>query len=102
MEPVLSDSPRPSPETLESPPAVTESIGVKPGCCGGKGHILGHRVKVQHVVVWHDRMGMTEIVVSRPGIRLAQVYAALAFYHDHRIEIDADIAADEQFAAEIE
>lgn len=82
-------------------PVVREYIAVKPGFCGGKPHVIGHRIKVQHVAVWHERMGMSpeEIAATYPGLLLAAVYAALAYYHGHRAEIDADIDVDEHFAA---
>ena len=82
---------------------IEEYIAVKPGYCGGKPHVRGHRIKVQHVAVWHERMGMTaaEIAATYPTLSLAGVYAALAYYHSHRAEIDADIEADERFAAEL-
>ena len=82
-------------------PVVAEYIAVRPGYCGGKPHIAGHRVKVQHIAVWHERMGMSpdEIVATYPTLTLAQVHAALAYYHGHRAEIDADIRADEEFVA---
>jgi uncharacterized protein (DUF433 family) len=84
-------------------PVVAEYIAVWPGYCGGKPHIRGHRVKVQHIAIWHDRMGMTpeEIVVTYPSLSLPAVFAALSYYHGHRAEIDADILADERFAAEM-
>jgi uncharacterized protein (DUF433 family) len=84
-------------------PVISEYIAVKPGYCGGKPHVIGHRIKVQHIAVWHERMGMTaeEIVVSYPGLSLPAVFAALAYYHSHRAEIDADIAADERFVADM-
>jgi uncharacterized protein (DUF433 family) len=84
-------------------PVVREYIGIKPGFCGGKPHVLGHRIKVQHIAVWHERMGMTpeEIVVAYPGLSLPAVYAALSYYHGHQAEIDADIEADERFVAEL-
>src|SRR5260370_42365337 len=84
-------------------PVIGEYIAVKPGYCGGKPHIIGHRIKVQHVAVWHERMGMTpeEIVVTYPGLSLPAVFAALAYYHSHRTEIDADIEADARFVAEL-
>jgi uncharacterized protein (DUF433 family) len=82
---------------------IGEYIAVKPGFCGGKPHINGHRIKVQHVAIWHERMGMTpeEIVAAHPTISLPAVYAALAYYHGHRAEIDADIEADEEFVAKL-
>jgi uncharacterized protein (DUF433 family) len=91
----------PAPEAVV--PVVGEYIGIKPGYCGGKPHLLGHRIKVQHVAVWHERLGMAaeEIVATYPGLSLAAVYAALSYYHSHRAEIDADIEADEHFVAEM-
>jgi uncharacterized protein (DUF433 family) len=84
-------------------PVIGEYIAVKPGFCGGKPHVIGHRIKVQHVAVWHERTGMTpeEIVVTYPGLSLPAVFAALAYYHRHRTEIDADIEADERFVADL-
>ena len=35
-----------------------------------------------------------EIVVTYPSLSLPAVFAALAYYHGHRVEIDADIEAD--------
>ena len=40
-------------------PVITEKIGVRAGYCGGEPHILGHRIKVRHVAVWHDQQGMS-------------------------------------------
>jgi uncharacterized protein (DUF433 family) len=79
---------------------LTEHIESTPGICGGKPRIAGHRIKVQHVVIWHERMGMTpdEIVSAHPGLTLADVYAALAYYFDHREQIEADIREGRAFA----
>ena len=84
-------------------PVIAESIGIKPGFCGGQPHILGHRIKVKHVAIWYERMGMSpdEIVSSHPGITLTQIHAALAYYYDHRDEIDRDIREGEAFADKI-
>lgn len=78
-----------------------EAIVVRAGYCGGKPHVAGTRIKVQHIAVWHERMGMSpeEIGATYPGLTLAVVYAALAYYHSHRAEIDADIETDERFVA---
>lgn len=85
-------------------PIIGEFIAIQPGYCGGKPHIAGHRIKVQHVAVWHERMGMTpeEIVATYPTLTLAAVHAALAYYYSHRADIDADIEADHRFAAELQ
>lgn len=86
---------------IPRPPYSREHIEVMPGHCGGKAHVAGHRIKVQHIAAWHERLGRSpdEIVAEHPGLTLADVYAALAYYYDHRDEIDADIRADAEFAA---
>jgi uncharacterized protein (DUF433 family) len=84
-------------------PVIGEYIGVQSGHCGGKPHVLGHRIKVQHVAIWHERMGMTaeEIAATYPTPSLPAIYAALAYYHAHRQEIDSDIESDERFVADL-
>jgi len=85
-------------------PTITEHIEITPGVCGGKPRIAGHRIRVEDVVIWHERMGMCpeEIIFHYPSITLADVYAALAYYHDHREEIRQQIREDEQFALEMQ
>jgi uncharacterized protein (DUF433 family) len=78
-------------------------IEITPGTCGGKPRIAGHRIRVQDVVVWCERMGLSadEVVGRYPQLNLAEVYAALSYYHDHREQIDAQMEADERFVEEI-
>lgn len=40
--------------------------------------------------------------MTRPSITLFDVYAALAYYHDNREEIRQQIAADEEFAHQLQ
>jgi uncharacterized protein (DUF433 family) len=86
-----------------SVPVIAEHIEVTAGVCGGKSRIAGHRIRVQDIVLSHQRAGMSpdEIVSALPTITLADVYAALAYYHDHRTEIDADIREADQFDAQL-
>uniref|UniRef100_B8HY98 DUF433 domain-containing protein n=1 Tax=Cyanothece sp. (strain PCC 7425 / ATCC 29141) TaxID=395961 RepID=B8HY98_CYAP4 len=82
---------------------ISDHIEITTGVCGGKPRVAGHRIKVQDIVIWHERLGMSpdEIVSTHPSISLADVYAALAYYHDHLLEIRAQIQADETFAAQM-
>lgn len=50
-------------------------------------------IKVVEVVRDHLAYGWSpeEIHWQHPSLSLAQVYAALAFYHDHRASMDAEI-----------
>ena len=62
-----------------------------PGMLGGEARIDGHRIRVRDVVAARDRGGLTpEEIASTvyPGLTLGQVYAALAYYEDHRAEIE--------------
>ena len=83
---------------------ITEHIEITPGVCGGKPRIAGHRIKVQDIVIWYERMGMSpdEIVSQYPSITLSDVYAALAYYHDHLEEIRRHIQEDEEFARDLQ
>ncbi len=81
---------------------VSAHIEVTPGVAGGKPRIAGHRIRVQDVVVWHERLDLSaEEMASEYGLSLADVYAALAYYYDHREDIDRVIRADEEFVAEL-
>ncbi len=69
-----------------------------PGIAGGKPRIAGHRIRVQDVVIWHQDLRMRpEEIAQEYELTLAEVYAALAYYHDHRGQIDKIIAADDAF-----
>jgi uncharacterized protein (DUF433 family) len=74
-----------------------------PGTSGGKPRIAGSRIRVQDIVVWHERMGLSadEIVSRYPQLSLADVYAALTYYHDHRDEIEADMVHGKALADEV-
>ncbi len=77
---------------------LDEHIEVTPGVAGGKPRIAGHRISVQDVVIWHERMGKSaDEIATEYDLLLADVYAALAYYFDHRVEIDASIREGEAF-----
>ncbi|NJO18949.1 MAG: DUF433 domain-containing protein [Spirulinaceae cyanobacterium RM2_2_10] len=83
---------------------IAEHIEITPGVCGGKPRIAGHRIRVQDVVIWHEQMGLSpdEILYHYPTITLADVYAALAYYHDNRDEIRRQIHASEAFVRDLQ
>ena len=82
---------------------ISEHIEITPGVCGGKPRIVGHRIKVEDVVIWHEqqRLSPDEIVSMYPSITLADVYAALTYYHDHLEEIRQHLREAETFALEM-
>lgn len=80
---------------------VSGHIEITPGVAGGKPRIAGHRITVQDIVVWHERLGLSaDEIATEYGLSLADVYAALTYYYDHREEIDRAIRTDETSIAE--
>ena len=55
------------------------------------------------IAVCHEEQGMPphEIVSFYPNINLADVYTALAYYSDHRDEIQHDIEEERRFVEEV-
>ncbi len=85
-----------------SNPVLTEHLVRTPGLAGGKPRIAGHRITVQNVAIWHERLGMTpDEIASEYDLTLAEIDAALTYYFDHRSEIDQTIAEDEAFIADM-
>lgn len=73
-------------------------IEITPGVAGGKLRIAGRRITVQDIVIWHERLGLSaDEIASGHDLTLAEVYAALAYYYDHREAIDQAIRADDGF-----
>ncbi len=73
-------------------------IEVTPGVSGGKPRIAGHRITVQDIVIWHERIGNSaDEIAAEHDLNLADVYAALAYYYDHQAEIDRGIEESKGF-----
>ena len=68
--------------------------------CHGRPHIAGHRIRVQDVAVWHERLGLSVDEISTDyNLSLAEIYAALSYYFDNKAEIDKAIDADRSLVA---
>jgi uncharacterized protein (DUF433 family) len=70
---------------------------------GNRPRMAGTGVTVQRIVGWY-KQGLTPEEITRevPHLSLAQVYAALTYYHANREEIEADIAAEDAEAKQLE
>jgi len=66
--------------------------------------IAGTRIKVRHIVAEHIHWLWEAPQIQRchPDLSLAQIHSALAYYLDHKDEIDAALTRDEQVADELE
>jgi uncharacterized protein (DUF433 family) len=77
---------------------LDEHIETTPGFAGGKPRIAGRRITVQDIVVWHERLGMgADEIATEHDLSIADVYAALAYYFDHRTEMDEAMRESENF-----
>ena len=73
-------------------------IEVMPTVRGGKPHLTGTRITVDDVVVMHYRLGQSlEEIAGKYDLSLAAVYSAMAYYYDHRDEIDRRVQEDQAF-----
>lgn len=66
------------------------------GVCGGEPVIDGLRVAVRHVIALHQRGETIVDIAEALSITEAQVFHALSYFFDHRDEILALIAQEEQ------
>jgi uncharacterized protein (DUF433 family) len=74
-------------------------IEITPEVRGGRPRIAGTRITVADIVIMHLRLGQSlEEIAGKYSLDLADVYAAMTYYYDHRSEIDGSIEADEAFA----
>lgn len=74
---------------------IERTLGVR----GGQPRIAGTRIAVADIVLLHLRLGQSlEEIAGRFNLDLASAFAAMAYYFDHRSEIDDRIEADEAYA----
>ena len=80
------------------PPTLTEIgtlISRDPALHGGRPLIAGSGVSVRAIALdSNSGLSPEEIAADRPELALAQIYAALAYYHANNTEIDEDIEAE--------
>ncbi|MEG4443395.1 DUF433 domain-containing protein [Microcoleus sp. AT9_B5] len=78
-----------------------EHIEMTPAIRGGKPRIAGTRIAVQDVMVMHLKMGYSLLeIATKYDLLVAAVYDAMAYYYDHRQEIDRQMAEDDAFVDE--
>jgi uncharacterized protein (DUF433 family) len=74
-------------------------IETTPDVRGGKPCIAGTRFTIADLAIKHLDLGQSLEEIARIfHLSLAAVHAGMAYYHDHKAEIDASIEASEAFA----
>ena len=82
--------PEPHVETL-----AIAHIAVDPSIRGGRPHLAGTRITVGDVVLLHLRLGQSLAeIAGRHDVALGALHAAMAYYYDHRAEIDRALEED--------
>ena len=69
-------------------------ITSSPEIRGGRPHVARTGMTVMRIAGWYKLGLSAEEIAEQIGLSLAQVYAALAYYHANREAIDADLDAE--------
>lgn len=79
-----------------------ETIISDPKLRSGRPVIAGTSIMVSDVAIYHNVWGQTPDEIAH-GLRLelGQVHAALAYYFDHKADIDAEIEASNREAEDL-
>src|SRR5580700_604190 len=69
----------------------------------GVAKLIGSRIKVMHLVMVQRTNGLSaeQLCEEYPHLKPAQVYAALAYYHANKAEVDRQIEESSRFADEM-
>ncbi len=74
--------------------ALDAMLASTPDVCGGRIRIDGTRITVHRVATLYKQgQSAEDIAQTYPHLSLGQIYAALAYYHTNRAEIDSELAA---------
>ncbi len=81
---------------------LDKRIETRKGVLGGKPCITERRIAVEHIAIWHERLGLSvDQIAGEYNLELADIYAALAYYFAHRQDIDQTIQKGEDFINEL-
>ncbi len=84
-------------------PVTPKHVESDPARCGGKSCVVGTRIRVWDIYVWHELQGQSaeEIVHGYPQLSLAAVHAALAYFWDNEVEIRRQMKQSEDLAVRL-
>lgn len=79
----------------------SRNIEKVPDRCGGRAVVADTRIRVSLILgLYRGGATVEEIVEAYPHLRPADVHDALAYAYDHPEEMAADLAADDEEAAQ--
>lgn len=95
--------PLPAPNAMTTLTDIGSLITQSPGICGGRPRIAGTGLSVHRIVGWYKLGWSPEEIADRIGhVSLADVHAALAYYHANQQAVEAQIGEDEAEADRLE
>lgn len=87
-----------------SAPTPSVDIGTlitrTPDVTSGRPCIAGTSVSVMRIAGWYKLGWIPEEIARRVGLTLAQVHAALTYYHANEAEIEAELAEEQSLYEE--
>jgi uncharacterized protein (DUF433 family) len=82
--------------------ALDAMLARSPDICGGRIRIDGTRITVHRIATLYKQgQSPEDIAQTYPHLSLSQVYAALAYYHANRAEIESALAAADALYEEL-
>ncbi len=99
MEPIYQNNSQQQAPEYPPPVSIDQYVVSNPDIKGGRPAIAGTRISVADLVIMHLRMGQSlEEIAATYHLPLAAVHAGMAYYYDHRSEVDQSIEEDRAFA----
>ena len=78
-------------------------VAIDPEYCAGKPRIAGTRMPVATIAQLYLEIGETlEEIASEYDLNKAAVYAAMAYYYDHKEEIDRQTAESKAWVEQLQ
>ena len=72
--------------------ALDAMLKMTPGVCGGRLRIDGTRITIHRIsTLYKQGQTVENIIQTYPHLSYAQVYVALAYYHQNQDQIDAEL-----------
>lgn len=88
---------------METATNIGTLIVQSPDVRGGRPRIAGTGISVRRIVQWYKLGLEPEEIANRIGhLTLAQVHAALAYYHVNQDAIEADLKVEQEAAHKLE
>ena len=78
---------------------LNRHIEINSSIRNGQPCLAGSRITIADLVLMHLKLGQSLIeIAGKYNLPLSTVYAGMAYYYDHRNEIDTRIESDNAFA----